>query len=63
MALTPQDIVQLARSLIADFGMEAETEVNRLINNCMEARHIVAADIWREVRSAIAEIRANPDSG
>ena len=59
MSLQRKDIIRAANSLVADFGEEAETEAERKIASCMEARYIVMAGIWKEVRAAIAQIRAN----
>ena len=63
MPFQPQDIIRMANCLIADFGKEAETEVNRNIADCMEAGCIVTAGIWKEVRATIAQIRANEEFG
>ena len=63
MPFQPQDIIRIANRLIADFGKEAETEVNQHIADCMEAGCMVTAGIWKEVRAAIAQIRANEDCG
>ena len=57
MSLQPQDINRAANDLVAEFGGEAETEVERNIADCMKARYIVMAGIWKEVRTAIVQIR------
>ena len=59
MSLQPQDINRAANDLVAEFGREAETEVERNIGDCMKARYIVMAGIWKEVRTAIVQIRTN----
>ncbi len=59
MSLQPQDISRAANSLVAEFGKEAEAEVERKIVGCTKKGCIVMAGIWKEVRTAIAQIRAN----
>ncbi len=63
MPFQPQDIIQIANRLIANFGKEAETEVKRQIADCKKAGCIVTAGIWKEVGAAIAQIKANEGSG
>jgi hypothetical protein len=57
--LQSQDIIRLANSVVAAFGKDAETEVDRNIADCTKAGWIVMAGIWAEVRTAIVQIRAN----
>lgn len=59
MSLQSKDITRAARSLVADFGEKAEAEVERNIAGCMKAGYNVMAGIWKEVRTAISELRAN----
>ncbi len=59
MFLQPRDINRAANGLVAEFGREAETEVERNIADDMKARYIVMAGIWKEVRTAIVQIRTN----
>ncbi len=59
MSLQPQDINRAANSLVAEFGKEAEAEVERKIVGCTKKGCIVIAGIWKEVRTAIAQIRAD----
>ncbi len=59
MSLQSQDISRAANSLVAEFGKEAEVEVERKITGCTKKGCIVTAGIWQEVRTAIAQIRAN----
>ncbi len=59
MSLQPQDISRAANSLVAEFGKEAEATANRQIICCTKEGWIVQAGIWKEVRTAIAQIRAN----
>ena len=53
----------VAQSLVADFGNAAETKVDLNIADCMEARCMGMARIWKEVRTAIAQIRTNEGFG
>ncbi len=57
MSLQPQDISRAANGLVAEFGREAETEVERRIANCMKAGYSVTAGIWKDVRTAIVQKR------
>ncbi len=59
MSLQPQDINRAANGLVAEFGKEAETQVERDISASTKAGYIVMAGIWKEVRTAIVQIRAN----
>ncbi len=59
MSLQCQDIIRAANSVVAEFGKEAETEVERNIAGSTQAGYIVMAGIWKEVRTAIFELRAN----
>ncbi len=59
MSLQPQDISRAANGLVAEFGREAETAVERNIAGCTKAGYIVMAGIWKEVRTAIVQIRTN----
>ncbi len=59
MSLQPQDINRAANDLVAEFGREAETEVERNIAGCTKAGYIVMAGIWKEVRTAVVQIRNN----
>ncbi len=59
MSLQRKDIIRAANSLIADFGEKAEAEAERKIAGCMKAGYNVMAGIWKEIRTAIAQIRAN----
>ena len=59
MSLQPQDINRAANSLVADFGEEAEAEAERNIAGSMQAGYNVTAEIWKEVRTVIPELRAN----
>ena len=54
-----QDIIRMANSIVAEFGNEAEPEVERKIAGCMMAHYVVMAGIWREVGATIAQIRAD----
>ena len=54
-----KDIIRAASSLVAVFGEKAETMVERKIAGCMKAGYNVRAGIWKEIRTAIAQIRAN----
>ncbi len=59
MSLQPQDINRAANSLVAEFGKEAEAEVERKIVGCTKKGCIVIAGIWKEVRTAITQIKAD----
>ncbi len=59
MSLQTQDISRAANSLVAEFGEEAEAENARYVVDCTRKGCIVTAGIWKEVGSAIAQIRAN----
>ncbi len=59
MSLQPQDINRAANSLVADFGEEAEAEAERNIAGSMKTGYNVTAEIWKEVRTVIPELRAN----
>ncbi len=59
MSMQRKDIIRTAKGLVAVFGEKAETMVERNIADCMEARYIVMAGIWKEIRAAISELRAN----
>ena len=59
MSLQPQDINRAANGLIAEFGREAETEVERHIADCMKAGYSVMAGIWKDVRTAIVQNSTN----
>ncbi len=59
MSLQSKDIIRAANSLVADFGEKAEAEADRLIAGCIEAGYNIVAEIWKEVRTAISELRAN----
>ena len=59
MSLQPQDISRAAHSLIAEFGREAEGEVERKIVGCTKKGWIVMAEIWKAVGKAIAQIKDN----
>ncbi len=59
MSLQPQDISRAANRLVAEFGKGAEAEVERKIVGCTKKGCIVIAGIWKEVRTAISQIRAN----
>ena len=54
-----KDIIRAANSLVAVYGEKAETTVERKIAGCMKAGYNVMAGIWKEIRTAIAQIRAN----
>jgi len=58
VSLQNKDIIRAANSLVADFGREAEAEVERYIAGCITAGYNVMAGIWKEVRTAISELRA-----
>ena len=58
MSLQSKDIIRAANSLVADFGREAEAEAERNIAGCMKAGYNVMAGIWKEVRTAISELRS-----
>ena len=59
MSLQSKDIIRAANSLVADFGEKAEAEAERIIADCIKAGYNVMAGIWKEVRTAISELRAN----
>ncbi len=59
MSLQSIDIIRAANSLVADFGEKAEAEAERNIAGCIKAGYNVMAEIWKEVRTAISELRAN----
>ncbi len=57
MSLTHADFLRAARSLIADFGEEAEAEVERSIGLCTNAGFSYTTLQWRQIRIAISELR------
>ena len=54
-----KDIIRAANSLVAVYGEKAEAEAERKIAGCMKAGYKLRAGIWKEIRTAIAQIRAN----
>ncbi len=58
MSLNHDDILRAARSLVADFGEEAEAEVERRIGRCTNAESSYTAFLWRQVGTAVSELRA-----
>ena len=59
MLLQRKDTIRAANSLVAVYGEKAEAEAERKIADCMEARYNVRAGMWKEIRAAISELRAN----
>ncbi len=59
LSLQRKDIIRAANSLVAVYGEKAEAEAERKIADCMEARYNVMAGMWKEIRAAISELRAN----
>lgn len=59
MSLQCRNIIRAAKSVVAEFGKEAEIRIERNIAGCTKAGYIVMAGIWKEVRTAIFELRAN----
>ncbi len=59
VSLQCQNIIRAAKSVVAEFGKEAEIEIERNIAGCTKAGYIVMAGIWKEVRTAIVQIRTN----
>ncbi len=59
MSMQRKDIIRAANSLVAVYGEKAEAEAERKIADCMKASYNVMAGIWKEIRTAIARIRAN----
>ena len=59
MQFQRRDFIRAANSLVADFGEKAEAEAERKIVGCMKAGYNVMAGIWKEIRAAISELRAN----
>ena len=59
MSFQALEICRAARSLIAEFGKEAEVEVERRILWCTKRRFTTMAEVWVEVRKAIVRIRAD----
>ena len=59
MSLQREDIIRAANSLITDFGEKAEAEAERNTAGSMKAGYNVMAEIWKEVRTGISELRAN----
>jgi len=59
VSMQRKDIIRAANSLVAVYGEKAETMVERKIADCMKAGYNVMAGIWKEIRTAISELRAN----
>ncbi len=59
MSMQRKDIIRAANSLVAVYGEKAEAEAERKIAGCMKAGYNVMAGIWKEIRTAISELRAN----
>ena len=59
MSLEREDIVRAARSLINEFGDEAEAEANRRLISSKKKNLNLVAGVWEKTIEIIPEIRAD----